>query len=241
MSEIILKNVNFSYPILQDSNRSIKKMIFNQRPINQVQCIKNFNLEIKSGERVGIVGHNGAGKTTFLKLLSKIYSAQSGQIDVNGKVTSLLNINLGINDELSGLENIKTRGLLMGLSKTQILSRLDDIVDFTELGDFIHFPVKTYSAGMRIRLAFSVCTSFSSEILIMDEWLSAGDESFQIKANARLEDMLSKSNILILASHDLKLLRKNCNRLIELKNGSIVNDSEISKGINRYLASCRSK
>ena len=233
MSFISLKSVNFSYPNLQASNRSFKQ-IFTSKKISTIAGLKNLNFTASEGDRIGVIGHNGAGKTTFLKLLAGIYAPHSGDIEIKGKLTSLLNINLGINDELTGLENIQIRGLLMGLSKKDISIKLEEIVKFTELDNYIDLPVKTYSAGMRIRLAFSVCTAFDPEILIMDEWLSAGDEKFQLKANSRLSQMMDKSKILILASHNLELIKKNCTRVIQINNGSVVADTNVEIGIIKY-------
>lgn len=235
MSSILLKKVNFSYPVLMDSNRSFKKLLLRKNKTTKIHSLKNVTLSADSGERIGLIGNNGAGKTTLLKLLTGIYQPESGISVIKGKVSSLLNINLGVNDELSGIENIKTRGLLMGVSKVELQKKLDEIIDFTELGKFINFPVKTYSAGMKIRIAFSVCTAFKPEILIMDEWLSAGDERFQIKANTRLNNMIQKSNILVIASHNLNFLKKTCNRIIYIKDGSIESDSSVNEGIDNYV------
>jgi lipopolysaccharide transport system ATP-binding protein len=176
---------------------------------------------VVAGDRLGIVGHNGSGKSTLLRLLSGIYEPSTGSIERSGSIASLVDISLGINGENTGRENIFLRGKLMGLSKKEIDAKIDEIIDFSELGDYINLPVRIYSSGMLLRLAFSVSTSITADILIMDEWLSVGDGAFADRASARLSGLVDESEILIIASHDRDLIEKTCNKVVWLEHGHI--------------------
>jgi len=200
-----------------------------------IDALKDINLTINSGDKIGIVGHNGAGKTTLLRVLSGIYSPSIGSVNIQGKVTSLLNIGLGINPDESGLENIKLRGLICGMSIDEIESSMDDIVNFSGLGDFIYLPFRSYSSGMQMRLAFAVATATYPEILILDEWLSLGDNNFQKKSFERMQSFTAKSDILILASHSRDALINNCNRIIWLEGGKIKADGPCEDLLNKYF------
>jgi lipopolysaccharide transport system ATP-binding protein len=177
----------------------------------------------------------------MLRVLSGAYHPGIGSVDVKGTVGSLIDISLGINTEATGIENIFIRGAILGLSKKQIQSRLDAIVEFSELGDFINLPVRTYSSGMHLRLAFAVATEISPEILLMDEWLSVGDEDFRHKAEERLLNVVESTSILFLASHSRELLEKLCTRVIWLEHGRVVADGPPSKVLNRYFKSTKSE
>jgi lipopolysaccharide transport system ATP-binding protein len=186
-----------------------------------IEALKDLNLEIKSGDRLGIVGHNGAGKSTLLRLLSGVYEPSSGKMKRSGSISSLVDISLGINAENTGRENIFLRGKLMGLSKREIDEKLDEIIEFSELGDYVNLPVRVYSSGMLLRLAFSVSTSISADILIMDEWLSVGDGAFAERSGQRLRNLVDESDILVIASHTRDLLEETCNRIVWLEHGVI--------------------
>jgi lipopolysaccharide transport system ATP-binding protein len=174
------------------------------------------------------VGRNGAGKSTLLRTLSRIYPPTSGTADIRGDVVSLIDIALGIDHEATGLENIFLRGALLGLSTTDIKSKLEEIIEFSELEDFVNMPVRTYSTGMQMRLGFSVATVLSPKILVMDEWLSVGDEKFRKKAELKLNQLVDQSHILILASHSRELLESTCERVIWLEKGEIKMDDHVS-------------
>lgn len=170
---------------------------------------------------MGLLGHNGAGKSTLLRLLGRVYEPTAGSVRIEGRIGSLIDVSLGIDPEASGRENIYLRGAMLGLTRAQIQHHFDDIVAFSELGDFIEMPVRTYSSGMHLRLAFAVSTVVRPEILLMDEWLSVGDESFKHKAEQRLSDLVQATRILVLASHSRELIQHTCNRVIWLEHGRI--------------------
>jgi len=186
-----------------------------------VRAIDNISFEISKGDRVGLIGHNGAGKTTLLRVLSGIYEPVSGKLAVTGRTATLLDLNLGIDPDATGYENIVLRGIMAGLHPKEINERIPEIAQFTELGDYLDMPLRTYSAGMRLRLAFAVSTSIEADILLMDEWLSVGDATFSEKASKRLEGLVNRSPILMLASHSHVLVRKVCNRVFILKHGEL--------------------
>lgn len=234
MAKIILNNMSISFPIFSWHGRSIKHEIVSyavggmigskrNRP-TCVDALSNINLEINNGDRVALVGHNGSGKTTLLRTISKIYYPTSGEIEVYGKVHSLIDIMLGVDFEATGRENIYLRGLLMGLSKKEIASYEEEIIAFSELDEFIDLPIRMYSSGMAVRLAFSIATVVESDILIMDEWLSVGDADFRVKAQAKLQEVVNRTKILVIATHDPGLVEQICNRKIHLEHGQLISD-----------------
>jgi ABC-type polysaccharide/polyol phosphate transport system ATPase subunit len=192
-----------------------------------VQALRDITLNLHDGDRLGIIGHNGSGKTTLLRVLSGVYEPMSGSIDVNGHLSTLTDITLGMNDEASGYENIVTRGVFMGMTFKEIRSKLKEIEEFSELGVYLHLPVRTYSAGMMLRLAFAVSTCKVPEILILDEMIGAGDENFIKKAQDRTSKLIKDVKIMVLASHDLGILKKFCNKFIKLEKGVIVKEGSI--------------
>jgi lipopolysaccharide transport system ATP-binding protein len=184
-----------------------------------VTALSNFNLELRAGDRLGLIGHNGSGKTTLLRALSGAYEPDEGQIEVNGRIAALLDLNLGLDATATGIDNIRLRGRIAGLSAREIEAKLDDIGKFTGLGPFLAMPMKTYSAGMHARLAFAAATSVEADVLLMDEWIAVGDADFQKLAHRRLLDLVERAGILILASHELDLLRLYCNKVVRLEGG----------------------
>ena len=229
-----LEDMCVDFPIYSTSDGSFRKQIMQR--ISRVQdnsdriivrALKNINLKIFQGERVGLLGSNGAGKSTLLKVLSLIYSPTHGRALVAGRISSLLNISLGIDPELSGRENLLIRGTMMQLSKDEIEDVLPEVIAFADLEEFIDLPMRTYSDGMRMRLLFSMATAVSADILLMDEWLSAGDQNFRAKATERMQSLVEKSGVLVLASHSPGLLKKSCTRGIWLDRGSIKMDGPI--------------
>ena len=245
MAHISLVNVGLDIPIFNPGTRSFRKKLIqgitggslyqgDQGPV-VVRALQNINLEFKHGDRVGLLGHNGAGKSTLLRVLSGVYKPTSGQVSIDGQVASLIDVSLGIDSEATGRENIFIRGALIGLSKKQINEKLEEIIEFSELGDFIDMPVRTYSSGMNLRLAFSVSTIIRPEILIMDEWLSMSDENFKHKAESRMQKLVESTSILIIATHSKELLLKTCNRAVLLDHGLVKTDSDPAVVCNEYF------
>ena len=189
-----------------------------------IRALENLSFKIQDGDRVALLGHNGAGKTTLLRVLSGVYTPTSGNATVQGKLGSLIDISLGIDPEASGLENIYIRGRLLGMSASEINTKTPEIVEYSELGDFIEMPVRTYSTGMHMRLAFTIATTLRPEILLMDEWLSVGDEGFKHKAETRMSEVVESTRILVVATHSRELVINTCTRAIWLEHGKIKMD-----------------
>lgn len=230
MTSISLKNVSVSFPIYGAGSVSLKKTLAasvtggrfgKETGVNVVEALSGINLELKSGDRLGLLGHNGAGKSTLLRALAGVYEPSVGEFIRQGTVASLIDPSLGIESDATGLENIMLRGLVMGMSKRQVDELTPGICEFSGLGEYVNMPVRTYSTGMMMRLAFSISTSIEADILLMDEWLSVGDAEFTEKAEKRMRDVVSKSGILVLASHSMDLIRKECNRVVRLEHGRI--------------------
>lgn len=244
-ASIELKNVEVVFPVFNASSLSLKNRVLSavtggkidrkHDGIVIVKGLQNINLKINPGERVGLVGHNGAGKTTLLRVLSGIYQPTHGSAKMTGECVSLINIGLGIDPEATGRENILIRGVMMGMQPSEVKVISEEIINFTGLGDFIDLPFRTYSTGMQLRLAFAVSTAVRPQILIMDEWLSTGDEEFKERADRRLSEVVSSAEILILASHSHELLLKNCARLIWLEHGSIKMDGSTDVVAEAYF------
>lgn len=246
MAYIKLENVNVEIPVFNSQGRSLKKTVMGiatggkigltESGKTIVNCLSDINFEIKNNERVGLLGHNGAGKSTLLRVLGGVYVPTSGRAFIHGAVGSLIDISLGIDAEATGLENIFLRGALLGISKSEIAQQLEKIIEFSELGDFIHMPVRTYSTGMHMRLAFAVSTMINPEILLMDEWLSVGDRGFQEKAEKKLTDLVNRTKILVLATHSRALVEKCCNRAIWLEHGNLVMDGDAEEVCEKYFS-----
>ena len=235
MARIVFKNVCVDFPIYNARNRSIKNTVMQAATGGRVdfgaketiiRSLHNVSFSLNPGDRVGLVGHNGAGKSTLLRTLGRVYAPTSGSADIQGDVGSLVDISLGINKEATGRENIYIRGALLGLTRKEIDDNFEEIVEFSELGDFIDMPVRTYSSGMHLRLAFSVATIIRPEILLMDEWLSVGDASFNKKARKRMTDLVESSEILVIASHSRKLIENTCNRAFWFEHGILKLDGD---------------
>ena len=245
MAQIKFEDVSIEIPIFNATGRSLTSKILevatggkldadpNGRVM--VRALSNINIEFLDGDRVGLIGHNGAGKSTILRALSGVYAPTKGQATISGEIGSLIDISLGINPEATGRENVFVRGRLLGLTKREIAACYDEIVDFAELGDFMEMPVRTYSSGMHLRLAFAVSTVVRPEILLMDEWLSVGDENFKHKAEARLLEMVDATKILAIASHSRELIEKVCNRAIWLEHGQVKMDGPVADVLPAYF------
>lgn len=247
MSKIHLKNVNLSYPIFGASTRSFKRSLVNvatggtlrkseHSPV-MVDALKDITFNLEEGDKLGLVGHNGAGKSTLLRVLANIFEPQTGQVYVNGKVSALLDINVGMEPELTGYENIKIRGFILGISKEEIEKTIPDIEEFTELGNFLSMPVKTYSTGMMVRLGFGISTATVPDILLVDEVIGAGDSKFIKKAQQRMESFVARSNIFVLASHSNDVIKKFCNKAMWLEHGEIKAFGSTKDVLAQYSAS----
>lgn len=204
--------------------------------VTGVRALTNISFEAKSGERLALVGENGSGKTTLLQALAGIYTPDAGEIEIEGRSTSVVNINLGMSLEASGHRNITLRGLASGRSRQEIEDKRAEIAAFSELGSFLDLPIETYSAGMRMRLNFAIATAFDPDVLILDEWLSAGDTAFRRKATERMKAFVGKAGILILASHSKSLLTETCTRAIWLDAGTVRMDGPVSEVLEAYDA-----
>lgn len=189
--------------------------------IVQVQALRDVSFTVSEGDRLGIMGHNGSGKTTLLKVLAGVYEPNQGSLVVSGEVSSMIDVSFGMDPEGTGIENIERMGRLRGLRGKDIRSRADEIIEFSELGAFAQLPMKTYSAGMQMRLVFALMTSFNPDILLLDEWLGAGDFGFLEKAKARMNGLVERSRALVLASHSLDLIGDVCNKLLVLESAEV--------------------
>lgn len=194
-----------------------------------VRSLDHLTFDVGAGERIGLIGHNGSGKTTLLRTLCGVYSPTAGSLKVAGRVVSLLDINLGMDPDGTGYENILMRGIVMGMTPKQIGANVDEIADFTDLGEYLAMPIRTYSTGMQMRLAFAVSTCVEADVLLMDEWLSVGDADFQAKAAERLNHLVSRTPILVIATHSIDLVEKVCTRVIQLEHGKIATDRVVER------------
>lgn len=229
--KISLQNVCVDIPVFNSQGRSLKKTVIGiatggkigltETGKTIIRSLNDINLDILPHERIGLIGHNGAGKSTLLRVLSRVYTPSSGKAIIEGKIGSLIDISLGIDGEATGIENIFLRASLLGIPKKEVERAMPEIIEFTQLGQFIEMPVRTYSTGMHMRLAFAVSTMISPDILLMDEWLSVGDEAFQHKAEERLNKLIERSNVLVIASHSRKLIERCCTRVLWLEHGRI--------------------
>jgi ABC-2 type transport system ATP-binding protein/lipopolysaccharide transport system ATP-binding protein len=245
-AQILMQNVSVSFPIYHGGSRSLKKSILFRGSGGQiatdannrimVEALRDITLDLRAGDRIALIGSNGAGKTTLLRVMAGIYEPIAGTISSRGRISPMFDIALGIDSEISGYDNIRLRGMILGLSASEIEERIPDIVEFTELGDYLDIPVRTYSAGMMTRLTFAVATCFAPEILLMDEWIMAGDAAFLSKAKNRIESFVAKASILVLASHSLETCRQFCNRAVWMEKGQIRAAGPIDEILDAYSA-----
>jgi len=199
-----------------------------------VQALRDINLDLRSGDRLGLVGHNGAGKTTLLRVLAGIYHPTAGAIRCEGLRMPLTDIQVGQDDEATGYEMILMRGLLMGLKRSEIEEKVEEIAEFSELGKFLELPIRTYSSGMALRLFFSIATSITADIILMDEWIAAGDEAFIKKASARLQMLVDRAHIIVIASHSRATLQRICTRGLLLEAGRIKRSGTLDEALEAY-------
>ncbi len=240
VSEIIVENVSIKFKL--HHGVSLKERFaakFSTQPsigAKDFLAVRDLSLHIKSGERVGILGHNGAGKSTLLKTLCRIYEPTQGAIKITGNVAPLLEIGAGFHPEFTGRENIYLNGAILGNTKATLRRLEPEVIAFAELEEFIDTPVKYYSTGMYLRLAFALATAVHPDILILDELFAGGDASFVAKAKARMVEMIDRASIMVLCSHDTDLMRTLCNRILWLDHGKLVADGAPDEIIDRYLA-----
>lgn len=250
MAEIVLKNVVAEFPIYGPQS-SLRKALFGRavggllsRPdkaLNRVvvRALDSVSLTLSDGDRLGIIGHNGAGKSTMLRVLAGIYQPSHGSISIDGQVSPLFNTSPGLDMDDTGYENIVTCGLLLGMTRVEIACKLPEIEALTELGDYLALPVRTYSSGMLVRLGFAIATAIDPEILLLDEGLGAGDARFASRAAKRVDELISRSSIVVLASHSDGLIRQICNRAILLEQGRVVADGATEGVLDLYTRMTR--
>jgi ABC-2 type transport system ATP-binding protein len=243
MSLIEVSHAHLDYPLVGIGSRSLKTrllgaatggLISSGDAVPVVKALRDVTFMLKKGDRLGLVGHNGAGKSTLLKVLAGIYQPTSGAVNARGRIVSTLNISLGMELEATGFENIIIRGLLMGMKRSEINKKLDEIAIFTELGEYLNMPVRIYSSGMATRLAFATVTAMDSDILLMDEVIGTGDAAFMDKAENRLNEFMNRSKIIVLASHSDQVIKKFCNKAILLEHGQIISEGNPDEVIDAY-------
>ena len=236
---IHLEDVHLHYSSLGFRDTSLKSYVFRllqgkKEKAQDVHALKGVSFTIHSGERVGILGHNGAGKSTLLRTIAGLYPISSGVCRVEGEIRSLFELNLGFEVEATGRENILYSGLLLGQKPENMKALEEEIVSFADLGQFIDYPVKTYSAGMLVRLAFAISTIITGDILLIDEVIGAGDAAFMQKASERIRGLISRAKILVLVSHDVLALKNFCQRLLLLDHGTLIFDGNVEDGLAKY-------
>ena len=244
MASIELDHVSVDFPIFNASSRSVRRDLLgkviggrlskDKKRGTSVRALDEVSITFGKGDRVGLIGHNGAGKTTLLRVLAGVYPPSSGHIRCEGRIAPLFDISLGFDFESSGYENIILRGLFLGLSKAQIEARVGNIAEFTELGNYLEMPLRTYSSGMLLRLAFAIATEIEPDIILMDEWIGVGDTQFVERAKARLDDFIRGSSIMVLASHSEELIRATCNKAILLGQGRVLAKGSVEEVFHHY-------
>ncbi|MCH8489745.1 MAG: ABC transporter ATP-binding protein [Oceanicaulis sp.] len=244
MSHIRVEGLCVNYPLygrsraaagIHEVDSDIDRMVRDKKGrVVGVRALQGVTFEAAAGERIALLGENGSGKTTLLQVLAGIYSPDSGVVEVEGRTTALVNINLGMNAEATGHRNITLRGLASGRTRAEIEDKRAEIAAFSELGDFLNLPVETYSAGMRMRLSFAIATAFEPDVLILDEWLSAGDSAFRKKATERMRNFVDKAGILVLASHSPSLLIDTCQRALWLDAGHVRAEGDVKEILQAY-------
>lgn len=238
---IEVKNMSKTFNVFYDKASTLKeKIMFWNRSEKETRVVlKNINIDIKKGETVALVGVNGSGKSTLLKLMTKIIYPTKGTVKTNGKLTSLLELGAGFHPDFSGRENIYFNASIFGLSKKDIDKRLNEIIEFSELSEFIDNPVRTYSSGMYMRLAFSVAINVDADILLIDEILAVGDQHFQDKCFKKLEELRDSDKTIVIVTHNLDFINKLCNRAIWINDGEVKMDGKCNDVINSYLKECK--
>ncbi len=245
MPFIQLDHASVEIPIYNSRGRSLKTALMRQvggdvaadgRDIVSVKALRDVTIRLEPGDRLALVGHNGAGKSTLLRVFSGAYEPTSGCAEIHGSVSSLLDLTMGMDPELTGADNIILRGVFVGMSQKEAQNRMEEIAAFSELGPYLGLPMRTYSSGMTMRLAFAISTARAPDILLLDEMISVGDAAFAAKAKVRIESFIGNTHILVLASHDPKTLRRYCNKAVLLESGSIVASGPVDEILEQYIA-----
>ena len=243
MAAIELNDVSLTFCLRQATRLSLKEYLLNlmflsrNNPLISVKALDGVNLQIRDGERVGVIGHNGAGKSTLLKMMAGIYPPTRGTRTVTGRICSLFDIALGFEPDASGRDNIRYRAYLQGETPGSLAGKMTEIEEFSELGEFLDSPVRYYSAGMAVRLAFSIATAIAPEVLLIDEVLSVGDLAFQNKARNRMKQMMASARLMVMVSHDLDSIKKMCSRVLWFQQGQCLMDGPADKVVNAYIQS----
>jgi ABC-2 type transport system ATP-binding protein/lipopolysaccharide transport system ATP-binding protein len=247
MTSVILDKVSVGFPILHVGNRSLKKSLVatatggtimrEARDTLFVRALHDVSATFEAGDRVALIGPNGAGKTTLLRAIAGIYEPISGRVRTQGEITTLLNLGLGFHPEMTGRENIRVRCMYMGLPARRIREIAPEIEAFTELGEYLDMPIRTYSSGMQLRLTFAIATSTRPDILLMDEWVLAGDASFISRAKARMEEFVARSSVLVLATHSEAIIRQWCNKAMYLAGGEMRMYGDVDEALAAYSSS----
>jgi ABC-type polysaccharide/polyol phosphate transport system ATPase subunit len=243
MACLEVENVCLTYPIYGANSRSFKATLINmatggridkQSGSVMVEALKNVSFKLEKGDRLALVGHNGAGKSTLLKVLAQIYEPNRGVVRVEGRMNCLFDIMMGMDHELNGYENIMLRGVILGLSKAEIEEIIPKVVNFSELGDFMKMPIKSYSSGMKVRLAFGIITHVFSEILLIDEIVNVGDAKFIEKAKEQMRSLVNQSEFMVLSTHDNNLVRELCNKALWLEKGTVKKIGSVDEVLNAF-------
>jgi ABC-2 type transport system ATP-binding protein/lipopolysaccharide transport system ATP-binding protein len=247
MPKLSLRDVSVDFPIYDASSRSLKKSVMNRgtggrlcadaRNRVWVQALRDVTVTLNDGDRVGLIGHNGAGKTTLLRVLAGVYEPTRGTVIREGRVVPLFDVSLGMDMDSTGYENIILRGLFMGEMPDTMKAKFDDIATFTGLGDYLDMPVRTYSSGMRLRLAFAASTCIVPEVLLMDEWVAVSDIAFLDHAETRLRALVNRSALMVLASHSDAIIRQHCDKALLMHQGCVVGFGPVEEMLDRYHAS----
>lgn len=242
MARIELDDVSLHFRVRQKRQVTLKEYLIHhlyRRSVNpyvEVRALDRVDLSLREGDRIGIVGHNGAGKSTLLRVLAGVYPPTSGKRVVDGRICSLFDLTLGFELESTGWENIHYRGFLLGETPKSIAAKQNDIAEFTELGDFMNMPVRHYSAGMMVRLAFAISTAVEPEVLLVDEVLGAGDRAFQVKARERMSALMRNARVMVMVSHDMESLARICQTGIWLDHGRVKKAGPMAEVIDAYVA-----
>lgn len=242
MASISVADVSIVFPIYDARGRSIKSRLYDfvrsstptSSSITLITALRGVSLELRDGDRLGIIGRNGSGKTTLLRVLSGIYEPTSGSVKIDGSVASMTDLTMGMDSDATGEENIIIRGILLGMTRREAVSFIEPVRAFTELGDRLQYPIRTYSTGMLLRLAFAISTSIRPDILIMDEMIGAGDAHFVEKARRRVQDLIGVSSILAVCSHNLAMIREFCTSAVLMDDGQLIARGSVDDVIAQY-------
>jgi ABC-2 type transport system ATP-binding protein/lipopolysaccharide transport system ATP-binding protein len=253
MTSIVARGITVEIPILSIRARSLRaramakaraiggRIVNDGSHMSVVRALDSVSFELKQGDRLGLIGPNGAGKTTLIRVLADVYAPTGGSLERTGKLVPMFDIGIGFDEEATGYENIMLRGMMMGMPRAEILRRTDEIAEFSELEEYLDLPIRTYSAGMMLRLMFSIATSVEGDIILMDEWIGAGDASFREKAQKRMLKITDQAGILVIASHDTNTLLKHCNLGLHLQKGKVADFGPLQDVLNRAAEKAAAK